>query len=252
MAAAREEKEEMAKGGGADFMKLGVGKSVVRILPPVAGSRSPFRVVHQHFVRLPTQPGPVVFVCPKMETRSPCPMCERAAKLKSSGNEADRDAAWELMPKRRVFCNVVDRAHPEDGPKVLAFGKLIHEELVSLRDDEDAGGDYTHPLTGFDIIIIREGTGKNDTAYKVRRSPKETPLSPDAAEMNGWAEVVVDLEQFARTKTYAEICELLGITPERDEAPKKALAAKATTAARGQRKAATAEGGKDDDDDMPY
>jgi hypothetical protein len=249
---AKAEKEEMAKGGGGqDFMKLQAGRNVVRVLPPAPGKRSPFRVVHQHFVRLPTSPNPVVFVCPRMETKSECPLCTQAGRLRSSGNEADREKAWELMPKRRVFCSVIDRANPEAGPKVLAFGKMVHEELVSLREDEDTGGDFSHPLTGYDVIILREGTGKNDTSYKVRRAKGETPLSPDAAEMDRWADAMPDLDQFGKVKPLEEIMLALGIDPERARAERAVVVEQkaAATKAKGQRKAATA---SDDDDDMPY
>lgn len=244
--AAKAEKEEMARERGTDFMKLKVGKNVVRILPPAPGKNTPFRVVHQHFVRLPTQPDPVIFVCPRMETRTPCPVCSQSAKLRSSGNPADRDKAWELQPKRRVFAAVIDREAPELGPRVLAFGKQIHEELVALRDDEDAGGDFTHPVSGYDVVIERKGTGKNDTEYRVRRVPRESPLSADAAEMAGWADSLPDLDAFAKVKPLSEIMAMLGMPPVEETPPPPALPSAKTKAAR---KAASV---ADDDDDLPY
>jgi len=243
--AAKQEKEDLAKEGGGAFMKLAVGKNVVRILPPAPGRTTPFQVVHQHFVRLPTAPDPVVFVCPRMTVKQPCPVCAQADKLRATGNQADRDKAWELTPRRRVFCAVIDREAPELGPRVLAFGKQIHEELVSLRDDEDSGGDFTHPVNGYDIIIERKGSGKNDTEYKVRRAKNETPLSPDAAEMAEWAEALPDLAQFTRVKALTEILEMLGIDPDAVPERKPAATNKATR----QRKAAQTDGG---DDDLPY
>lgn len=205
--AAHEEKADLEAGGGADFLKLKQGRNVVRILPPPLGKRSPFRTVYQHFIQLPS--GPAVFVCPRLEARSPCPACAKAESLRGSRNEEDQRLAGELFARRRVFCNAVDRASPEDGPKVLAFGKLVHEQLVSLREDEDAGGEYTHPITGFDIVISRSGTTKNDTKYTVSAARQASQLHDDAAVMQEWIDNQRDLETFARVASLDEIRDLM-------------------------------------------
>ena len=54
------------------------------------------------------------------------------------------------MPKLRAFAAVIDRNGESKGPQVLGFGKTILEDLRNLREDEDAGGDYTHPIEGCD------------------------------------------------------------------------------------------------------
>lgn len=197
---AQEEQQELDRSKGAEFMKLEVGRNVVRFLPPAPGVKSPFRVIYQHYLRPPGASGVVVVTCPRMESKKHCPICTEAERYKRSGNPADRDRAYELFPSRRVFTNVIDRKDPESGPKVLAFGKTVHESLIGIRKDEDAGGDFTSPVDGFDIIIEREGTGVQDTRYKVLPARKQSPLG----EM-GWISQQHDLERIASVKGPEEI-----------------------------------------------
>lgn len=195
------EKEEAELGKGkTEFLKLEQGRNVIRFLPPAAGKKSPFRVIYQHYVDVPGATGPVVFTCPRMESKQQCPSCAQADKFRKSGNPVDRERAFEMLPSRRVMANVIDRKDPEAGPKVLGFGKKIHEALIALRKDADAGGDFTDPMNGFDIIIERTGAGRTDTKYAVLGARKLSPLGNDE-----WIEQQHDLDAFARVRALDEI-----------------------------------------------
>jgi len=199
------EQEALDQEGGGEFMKLAVGRNVVRILPPLRGKRSPFRVTYQHYIE--TADGKWVFTCPRLEARKRCPVCEKAQKMRASGNPSDRDEAYAMLPKRRVFCQVINRAEPEKGPVVLAFGKTIHEELVKLRRDEDTGGDFTHATNGIDAVIDRVGTGKNDTKYTVNLARRTSPIHDDATVVSEWADMMVDLDAYAKLPSDDELHE---------------------------------------------
>ena len=191
--------------GGASFMKLKVGKNIVRILPPLPGKSSPFFVTYQHYIRTEGDDKPFAFSCPRLVLQIRCPACDEWQRLRKSANRKDQERSREFFPKRRVFCNVINRAEPEQGPMVLAFGKMIHEELIALRQDEDAGGDYTHPINGIDVTIERTGSGKFDTDYQVRLARRSTPISADASVMDAWREAMHDLESFAKLPSDEEI-----------------------------------------------
>jgi hypothetical protein len=196
---AAEEKKDL-ESGSAEFFKVKGGKNVVRFLPPPVGKKSPFRVVWQHYVNLPGVPNPVSFPCPMREASRACPVCAKAEKFKKTGNDADYKKALDLFPKRRVYANIIDREAPENGVQIYAFGKMVHEALVKIRSDEDAGGDFCNPDIGFDIIIDRKGTGKNDTEYTVMAARKQSKL--------GDYELIAqqqDLERFAKVPSDAEI-----------------------------------------------
>jgi gp32 DNA binding protein like len=201
--AARAEREELASEG--QFYKLEEGRNVLRLLPPQVGMKLPWVVTHQHFVRLPGKTSPIVFNCPRRMAKRFCRLCSSAEKLRASGNPVDRDLAYERFPKRRVFCEAVDRKMPEKGPQILAFGKKIHDPLEALLLDEDAGGDFSDPgENGYDIIIERQGTSKNDTVYTVMPARKSSPLG----NME-WLDMRSDLTRFLRVPSDDEIDRML-------------------------------------------
>ena len=200
MDAAEEEEEDLRKSGGAgSFLKIQEGKTTIRILPPPAGRRSPFVTVYQHFINRPGQPA-AVFNCPQSMAKTYCRVCAKANELKSTGNRADRDQAFRLFAKRRVFAVVIDRGNEEAGPQIYGFGKTVQEQLVAIRRDQDAGGDFTHPEDGFDLVIERKGTGKTDTSYKVLPSRRSSALG----NMD-WIAIQPDLRQLAEVPTLDEI-----------------------------------------------
>jgi len=177
LAAAREQAEEVGASDGGEFLKLSVGKNVVRFLPPVAGQRTCFVIVHEHYIDAPGAKGPMVSACPRMMAKQPCVVCSRVSELNASGNPADRDAAYRMRAQKRIYSNVIDRKRPEMGPVILGYGKQIFDQLMGILEDEDAGGDFTNPTEGgCDIVIERVGTGKDDTKYTVRCSRKNSPL----------------------------------------------------------------------------
>lgn len=234
---ALEEKEELDASGGAEMFKLAVGRNVLRILPPPVGQRSPFKTVYQHFIELPGNKKS--FICARLEAKKPCAICKKIDELKASPSKADREAGDDMFARRRVFVNVIDRKNHDKGPMVMAVGKQVHEQLLALRDEE-TGGDYCHPEEGFDVIIERTGTGKNDTKYKVFLSRKSSPLAgdkddPDYEKMQEWIDTQNDLQKFARLPDQAEVAGLLSggdeESEEEEEAapPKRIGAGKKTT-----------------------
>ncbi len=142
---------EMSKSFSAEWMKIKVGKNVVRFLPPPLGSKA-LRMVWEHQLNLPNGDFRN-FACSRLMAEKACMICRKADQLKATGNPADFDRAKGLFPRKRIYANVIDRSEPEIGPKILAFGVKIWDQLKEIREDEDFGGDFTNPETGFDIVI---------------------------------------------------------------------------------------------------
>lgn len=191
---------EAGGGGGFTYFKAKVGRNVVRFVPAMPG-RKPVHTTHQHYVELPGRPK-VVFNCPlamKVEGVR-CPVCEKRAKLLATGNSADRDTAFGLAPRLRIYACVIDREHPELGVQVFGFGKTVMKGLKSLRDDPDVGDFFRPGPDGFDVIIERTGTTKNDTEYAVRPAVKNTPLGDLSV-----IEAAPDLASLARVPSEDEI-----------------------------------------------
>lgn len=182
------------------YFKLAVGKNVVRFLPAPAPDLKAFIMVWEHQLNLPN--GDFVnFACPRLMGKKRCILCQRADQLKNSGNPADYDRAKDLFTKRRIYANIIDRRDQEGGPKTFAFGKMIWDDLKIVREDV---GDYTHPEDGFDIIIRRTGTSKNNTEYKC--------TAGDACFLGDmeWIGQQGNLLRFTRILSEAEIREKLG------------------------------------------
>jgi len=194
----------------SDFLKVGVGRTVLRFLPPAPGQRSPFVKVFQHYIDIPGLSSPASFACPRLNgAKRACPACQRADQLRASGNPADFDLAGQLRASKRVYANVINRASPDRGPVIYAFGKTIHEKLISLAGDPD-WGDFTDPgPDGYDITITRTGTGKTDTKYDLVGARTCTPLSSDAAETAAWLDSAHDLGRFIRVPSEEELRQLL-------------------------------------------
>lgn len=211
---------------GAEFMKLRAGRNILRFLPPAKGKRSPFRVVFQHFLPIPgagANNGKSV-VCPRLEQRQPCAVCEEVNRLRKTNNKADSEAANALFSRRRVFANVIDRNEEDKGPKVYAFGKTVHEQLLALRTDPTSGGNYTHPYEGIDVVIDKSGEGMK-TKYKVSLARQSTPLhrDEDDAVMQDWIDRQKDLEDYAKLPNLDDVLKLLaGEAPGDDDDDKPA------------------------------
>jgi hypothetical protein len=191
--------------GSTDFLKVEVGKNKLRILPPAVGEDSPFRVVPQHAVEVPGKQWPMRFQCPGKG----CPACAESQRLSRTGNPKDRESAYQIGIKQRVFATVINRKEPERGPLVWEFGKKVHDQLKKLRLNEDAGGDFCDPYNGFDVIIERTGTKKEDTVYTVFPARNSTKLAEDEEQMAEWLDNRPDLDKFAKIMTVDDVRRLL-------------------------------------------
>ena len=188
---AEQAEEELAKFGSADFFKPQNGKNVIRFLPALAGEKWAVQVM-QHFVDMPGGGKSVGFVCPRVHAKRHCPACEKADRLRASGNPNDAELAKKLAPKPRIFANIIDRKNPEKGVQVFPFPKQVFDQLLAIRKNEEAGGDFTNPgPKGFDIIVQKTGE-KLSTEYKVLAAREETPLGNDE-----WLDQLNDLKRYA-------------------------------------------------------
>lgn len=214
---AEKEAEELTQRTSGDFLKLQPGRNVLRFMPPKLSWKKQriFEVTSQHYVPPSTPQGKATsFNCPRHMLKKACPVCQKVDDLMATGNPKDRDNAFRIAQKLRVYANVIDRKAPDAGPRIIAMGKTLYEPILALKRDKDAGGDFEDPLKGFDIIVTREGTGMTDTKYTVRPARDTTPLGNLE-----WIEMQKDLSRYGAVPTTEEILHLLGIEPEDDDPP---------------------------------
>ena len=159
----------------------------------------------------------------------PCPFMEKYQELKNSKDPDDQELTKMLVPRRKYVVGGIVYSD-EKGTKVDYEGKdkgvliprSVYQDIIDLYLDEDEAGDMTDPRTGYDIKIIRSGSGKNDTTYSARAC-KPTKLDQKYSGN-------VDLESIVRSqiKDYDELEEILASflkegrdSDEEDEKPKK-------------------------------
>jgi hypothetical protein len=165
----------------------------------------------------------------------PCPFMEMYHKLKDSSDPADKELAKEsFIPRRKyvvggiIFSDDKGKTPDYNGEnKVVQIPRSVYQDIIDLYLDEDEAGDMTDPEEGYDIKIIRTGSGKMDTTYSARAC-KPTVLDK---KLRG----NIDLEGAVRAqiKSYDELEEILNKylnnteseadsdEDEEDEAPKK-------------------------------
>lgn len=192
------------KGGNRKFWKAQAGESWIRIPPPPIGKNTPFQSVWEHFIERPDGEKKS-FACPRKMVNQPCPICEYAHKMTVSGNPADNKVGKRYQPRQRVHFHLLDRKEPEKGLQVWNAPSQILEDLTKIRKNPNVGGDFCHPTEGFDICIMREGTGQNDTKYKVFPARQSSPLHPKPEKAEELIEAQTDLSDRAQCETYAEM-----------------------------------------------
>lgn len=185
------------------YMKLTVGRNIVRFFPPAVGEETPFLIVSRHFLHLPGVDQPVVFACPRVHAGKACPACQKMNQLRASGNEKDHNLSRAFAPQFAAFANVINRKNPDDGPKVLSVSKTTYDTIMAFRDEE-MGGDFTDLEEGFDVIIDRTGTGKEDTKYKAFLARKNSAIGTDK-QIAAWSEALHDLKQFVAIRPYDKL-----------------------------------------------
>lgn len=204
--------DEIKASGSSEFMKLEVGSNVVRFLPAKASGKPAFKLIHEHFIEVPGRDKNVRFACARqmLKGKERCPACEAADNFKRGGNPVDRDRAKDYYPQAKFYANVLNRNDEASGPKILAFGKKIWDQLKTIIKDPREGGDVTNPTNkGFDIIIERAGTGKNDTKYTVRPARSDSPLADDPAEAQAIIEKSYDLDYYAAVPLFNDLVAMM-------------------------------------------
>jgi len=196
------------QGGGGQFYQFKDGRSIIRVLPGVHGQKAivPF---WKHFVGAAEGGKAWGGPCPNKMVKKACPVCQAATKL-SRGTDADRKLSKDITARQRYIANLVDRANPDLGPQMAEFGPQIYNAIKDLI--RTTGDNPTDPGEGgFDLIVEKTGSGMS-TEYKVVAQRKNSPLHPDARQMNEWLTDAADLSSFVVIQEEHEISNRLGGT----------------------------------------
>lgn len=189
---AQKQKEMAAKKARQNTLKPQKGKHKYRILPSWRGNGSGqfWHDYSMHFIKTPEsgdKPA-AVYICAEKTFGKPCDVC---AAIKQALGVCGDDKMIEQLKKaqsaQRYLMNVLHLTGPEPTkPQVLEVGQSVFEHICGLVAEY---GDITHPETGIDIVINREGSGL-ETKYSVLPAAKSGPVPADALTQ------LTDLDQF--------------------------------------------------------
>ena len=196
----------------------------IRLLPIDAESSTPFKIVHMHNVKVPTEinaSGWKNYMClgkhndiDHEKFGDKCPFCELRSQAYNNsiaeGITETEKKAWQKIsldnkPKDVCIVRCIERGHEDEGPKFWkiplreskkddAYHAMI--ELLDLRNresQEEGSGEYNifDLYNGKDLkltitAIVENGVWTNKTNISVVDYGKEKPLSEDEEEMNRW------------------------------------------------------------------
>jgi len=182
------------------MLQLIDGEQTVRIVPYKFNPGYPFKEMYFHY-----EIGGRTYLSPITEGEND-PFVEYADKLKATGDKTDRDMAYKLYPKLRVYAPVIVRGKEDEGVKFWSFSKTIYQELLGILADPD-WGDVSDLESGHDLkvtYIPKEKSGKSFAETKISPKPKPSPVVNLKAE--GAQELVEKIinEQVSVTDLYTQ------------------------------------------------
>lgn len=192
---------------GSDYLTVADNQPLtVRVLPRVAddtvdqtskdpytAGATPFKVVFSSFINNVDPNGePKAASVIKQPAGVRDPVATLISKLAASDSIADKKAAQKMGARAQAYVNVINRATPEAGPKILRLPKTAYDTMLEIAD---TGGDYTDVDNGYDLTITRR-TVNGKTQYSVVASRSNTRLGDDA-EIEAWLSTQHDLNRFA-------------------------------------------------------
>jgi hypothetical protein len=176
------------------------GKHVIRIVPWKDNRENPFIELYFHYL------GNKTYLSPTSNGNRD-PIMEFAEALAAGGTKDDWAQSRPFRPKLRTFVPIIVRGEESKGVRFMSFGKTVYTELLSIISDPDYG-DITDVKNGRDIVVEYIPQEKSDTNFAktmVRPKPNQTPLVPDAAQVQQFLTEQPDIRSIFKEPSYEEM-----------------------------------------------
>lgn len=204
---ASKRKEIKAKTSRVDIIRPAAGKHKYRILPNHPGT--PADVVFwvdfgRHYIKDTAGNMKAVYVCTEQTFGKPCAVCQEIARAGSHvTDDLELKALDESSCKRAdLLVNALHLTSSDKAgvPQVLALSPTTFDKVLALMAEY---GDITDLNNGIDIIIEREGTGKN-TKYTVMPAARSNPVPSTVFD------TMVNLHEFVEQESETELRKAIG------------------------------------------
>ena len=156
---AKERAEKQSTGFQAPYLKLPEkvhlfkpkeGVMLIDILPFKAGSGNPWAEegrIHWErtfYVHRGLGANSDSYLCPRMNSKSRCPVCEHRLVLMKKGDPEMEERVKEMLPKQRQLFNIRDLRDPDKGLQLWdisyhLFGKVLDARLRNSDEEDDWG-----------------------------------------------------------------------------------------------------------------
>jgi len=172
--------------GSGTYFKPKQGPNKIRILPPWSKEGIWYKEATLHYGLHDENDKERAYPCLKMFGER-CPICDKREEL-LEGDGEDKKVADRLRPRTKFYANILDLK--TNKVMIWGFSQKILGTLLSYESDPDhCDNKLTDPDEGFNVVVEREGTTKNDTRYQVRVKPK-----PSAIEAEDWEDHLFNLD----------------------------------------------------------
>lgn len=200
-------------------IKPKAGRNRYRILPGWdANDPAFFHDFGQHFIKDSSGQVKAVYVCVDKTYGRPCDICSAVeAAIRATQDDATVNMLKEAKSGGRVLLNVLELDGPTPTePQILEVAPSVFNGrkgvggIVQLFDDYPT---LLDPQNGFDIVITKTGTGKNDTAYSVIAVPGK-PVPADAlGKIANLATFVAQESEQQKIRALTTFSQVSGVLP---------------------------------------
>jgi hypothetical protein len=180
LALLKQKQQDMSASRKGRTAKLPDGSSRWRIMPSWRGEGQQFwHDFGQHFVKDSTGKLSAIYMCTDKTFGRPCAVCDAVGHgIKGATDDATMAILQDAKSAARVLVNALhlDSGEPHK-MQILEMPPTVFEQFVAICAEWEEAGESVLGAKGKDIIITRNGTGKN-TKYTVQVAAKATAVPP--------------------------------------------------------------------------
>ena len=178
----KEYEEAQARQGNSEkkkatYVKLQNGPNPMRMLPPPASQKVPWRKVRMVFGVGPNKKA----ICPPNQPGNDVEEDEldrEIKRLRSLGDDESKALADHYRGRIRFVMPVHNRAQPDPAVQWYSMAPRVKDDLVSIMVDPGAG-DITDPQQGRDIKVHKKPQGDAAAHISIQPAMDRTPLDID-------------------------------------------------------------------------
>lgn len=218
----KKKKQDMSASRRSPTAKVPEGSSRWRIMPSWRGADQPFwHDFGQHFIKDTTGKIAAIYVCADRTFGRPCSVCDAVAEgIKGATDDATMNALQEAKSGSRILVNALQLSGADPHKMEIAeFPPTVFESIVNIVTEWTEAGEEVLGVNGKDLVITREGKGKN-TKYTVQVGAKTTAVPAGVcAKLNDLDAYVAQESSEQQMRALNAVRGVAGLLPAPGSAP---------------------------------